>query len=64
MFFFVVVVSSETVGTSESYILRELQNGQSETPTTGRIYECNRTDDRVGKQCVLTTCGENSYMNC
>ena len=41
--------------------LRELQNGQGKAPITGRIYECNRTDDRVGKSFAHCLWGESIY---
>ena len=30
-------------------------------PKTGRIYECNRADDRCKRKALLTTCGESPY---
>jgi len=31
-------------------------------PKTGRIYACNRADDRCKSKALLTTCGESPYM--
>jgi hypothetical protein len=41
--------------------LRELQNGQGAEPEKGRIYACNRTDDRSREKALPTTCGESPY---
>ncbi len=34
---------------------------RAQEPRTGRVYECNRADDRCKSKALLSTCGESPY---